>query len=138
MTEGKKNIVFIVNPKAGITPKSKLVIELMAGNIIPSSKFILKVIFTEYAGHATEIARDAIANGADILVASGGDGTVNEVAFTRRFRKWSCQMSWYINEFSPRLAHYHKREYKNDGYSKCEQYGLHKHRRYWFRCPCGP
>jgi YegS/Rv2252/BmrU family lipid kinase len=80
MTEGKKNIVFIVNPKAGITPKSKVVIELLTGNLIPSSRFIPEVIFTERAGHATEIARDAIARGADIIVASGGDGTVNEVA----------------------------------------------------------
>ncbi len=80
MTEGKKKIVFIVNPKAGITPKSKVVIELLAGNIFPSSRFIPEVIFTERAGHATEIAKRAVNNGADIVVASGGDGTVNEVA----------------------------------------------------------
>ena len=80
MTEEKKKIVFIVNPKAGISPKSKVVIELLAGNIIPSSRFIPEVIFTERPGHATEIAANAIANGADIIVASGGDGTVNEVA----------------------------------------------------------
>ncbi len=80
MTEGKKYIVFIVNPKAGITPKSKVIIELLAGNIIPSSRFIPEVIFTERAGHATEIAKNAIERGADIIVASGGDGTVNEVA----------------------------------------------------------
>jgi len=80
MTEIKKKIVFIVNPKAGITPKSKVVIELLAGNIIPSSRFIPEVLFTERIGHATELAKDAIAKGADIIVASGGDGTVNEVA----------------------------------------------------------
>lgn len=80
MTEEKKKIVFIVNPKAGISPKSKVIIELLAGNIIPSSRFIPEVIFTERPGHATEIAANAIANGADIIVASGGDGTVNEVA----------------------------------------------------------
>ncbi len=80
MTEGKKKIVFIVNPKAGITPKSKVVIELLTGNIIPSSRFLPEVIFTQRAGHATEIAAEAIAGKADIIVASGGDGTVNEVA----------------------------------------------------------
>ena len=80
MTDGKKHIVFIVNPKAGITPKSKVIIELLAGNLIPSSRFIPEVIFTERVGHATEIAQDAVSRGADIIVASGGDGTVNEVA----------------------------------------------------------
>jgi YegS/Rv2252/BmrU family lipid kinase len=80
MAEGKKKIVFIVNPKAGITPKSKVVIELLAGNIFPSSRFIPEVLFTERAGHATELARNAVERGVDIVVASGGDGTVNEVA----------------------------------------------------------
>jgi diacylglycerol kinase (ATP) len=69
MTEGKKKIIFIVNPKAGITPKSKVVIELLAGNIIPSSRFIPEVVFTERAGHATEIAKDAVNRGVDIVVA---------------------------------------------------------------------
>jgi diacylglycerol kinase (ATP) len=80
MTEGKKKIIFIVNPKAGITPKSKVVIELLAGNIIPASRFIPEVVFTERAGHATDLAKDAISRGFDIVVASGGDGTINEVA----------------------------------------------------------
>jgi YegS/Rv2252/BmrU family lipid kinase len=76
----KKKIVFIVNPKAGITPKSKVVIELLTGNIMPSSRFAPEVVFTERAGHATELAKTAISNGADIIVALGGDGTINEVA----------------------------------------------------------
>lgn len=80
MEEAKKKIVFIVNPKAGITPKSKVVIELLAGNVIPASKFIPEVVFTKYRGHATELAALAVENGADIVVASGGDGTMNEVA----------------------------------------------------------
>jgi diacylglycerol kinase (ATP) len=80
MTDGKKKIIFIVNPKAGITPKSKVIIELLAGNIFPSSRFIQEVAFTERIGHATELARDAVAREFDIVVASGGDGTINEVA----------------------------------------------------------
>jgi diacylglycerol kinase (ATP) len=80
MTEGKKKIIFIVNPKAGITPKSKVVIELLAGNIFPASRFIPEVAFTERAGHATELAKDAVDREFDIVVAAGGDGTINEVA----------------------------------------------------------
>jgi len=80
MTEEKKKIIFIVNPKAGITPKSKVILELLAGNIIPSSRFIPEVIFTERVGHATELAKSAVEKGFDIVVALGGDGTINEVA----------------------------------------------------------
>jgi diacylglycerol kinase (ATP) len=43
--------------------------------------------WTDYAvgltrgpGHATELAREALAGGADVVIAVGGDGTVNEVA----------------------------------------------------------
>jgi diacylglycerol kinase (ATP) len=34
---------------------------------------------TQYAGHATYLAREAAAQGYDIVAAAGGDGTVNEV-----------------------------------------------------------
>ncbi|MDP9311696.1 MAG: diacylglycerol kinase family lipid kinase [Chloroflexota bacterium] len=34
---------------------------------------------TTYAGHAIELAREAAAQGYDVVVAAGGDGTVNEV-----------------------------------------------------------
>ncbi len=34
---------------------------------------------TEYAGHATVLAREGVAAGDDLIVAAGGDGTVNEV-----------------------------------------------------------
>ena len=35
---------------------------------------------TEYAGHATELARRAVAEGRHLVITAGGDGTVNEVA----------------------------------------------------------
>ena len=35
--------------------------------------------FTEAPGHATELTREALASGADLVVATGGDGTLNEV-----------------------------------------------------------
>lgn len=36
-------------------------------------------LFTERAGHATELARSALRDGADLVVALGGDGTLSEV-----------------------------------------------------------
>src|ERR671926_538989 len=35
---------------------------------------------TQHAGHATELARQAVAEGRQLVIAAGGDGTVNEVA----------------------------------------------------------
>ena len=36
--------------------------------------------FTTEAGHATTLAREALRGGADLVVAMGGDGTIDEVA----------------------------------------------------------
>ena len=47
---------------------------------LDKERFQYEVRFTEYAGHAAEIARQSAAEGADIVVAVGGDGTINEVA----------------------------------------------------------
>jgi YegS/Rv2252/BmrU family lipid kinase len=40
----------------------------------------VRVQLTEGAGHASALAREAVAEGADLVIAWGGDGTVNEVA----------------------------------------------------------
>ena len=74
-----KKILFIVNPKAGITIKSKAIIDLMAGNLL-NSDIEPKVVFTEYGGHAIELAQKGIEDKYDVIVAGGGDGTINEVA----------------------------------------------------------
>jgi YegS/Rv2252/BmrU family lipid kinase len=80
MGTNKINILFIVNPKAGITIKSKLFIKLLAGHYLDSSRYTPEIKFTKYATHATELALEAVKNGIPIVVAVGGDGTVNEVA----------------------------------------------------------
>lgn len=41
---------------------------------------LVEYSFTNHPGHATELAFNAIADGYDLVVAVGGDGTVNEVA----------------------------------------------------------
>ena len=74
----KKDIVFIVNPSSGTQDKKDL--PRIISESVDTAKFNYKVVFTEYAGHAAEIARRCVADKAFIVVAVGGDGTVNEVA----------------------------------------------------------
>lgn len=72
-----KKVVFIINPKAG-TGSKRAVLGAIDRHL-DTSRFIHTIRYTEYAGHAAEIARDEARQGTDIVVAVGGDGTVNEV-----------------------------------------------------------
>ena len=74
----KANILFIINPISG--GKNKLKLPSLIDSYLDKSKFNANFSFTEYIGHATEIAEEAANKNFDILVAVGGDGTVNEVA----------------------------------------------------------
>lgn len=72
----QRNIWFIINPNSGLGNHADL--EQVILWLIPQgTKATLRR--TERADHATEIAHEAVAAGADTVVASGGDGTVNEV-----------------------------------------------------------
>jgi diacylglycerol kinase (ATP) len=69
-------IFFIVNPKSGTTTSAqKNKIKLLVSKLPHAQLF-----FTDYAGHATEIAQQAVIEGIEKVIAIGGDGTVNEVA----------------------------------------------------------
>ena len=73
----KKKILFLINPKSGVQSK-KRVPELIE-KYIDRVKYIPTIEYTQYAGHACELTRKAVENGMDIVVAVGGDGTINEV-----------------------------------------------------------
>ncbi len=73
-----KRIVFIMNPISGTSNKAGIP-ELIA-NTLDTSLFDYEIKYTEHAGHAFELASEAKEEGADIVAAIGGDGTVNEVA----------------------------------------------------------
>ncbi len=51
-----------------------------AHDFIRQHKLDASVVATERPLHATELARAAVAEGCDVVVAIGGDGTMNEVA----------------------------------------------------------
>lgn len=74
----KKRILFIINPISGT--RNKGFITESIDKYIDKTLFDYQIIMTEYAGHATELATKAVEEHTDIVVAVGGDGTVNEVA----------------------------------------------------------
>ena len=74
----KRKILFVINPISG--GKAKYNFPEKIDKYLDKSKFDYKCVFTEYHGHGSILAAEAIKNGADILVAVGGDGTINEVA----------------------------------------------------------
>ena len=74
----KLNILFIINPISGGKNKQKL--PALIDTHLDRSKFNANFAFTEYVGHASEIAEEAANKNFDVIVAVGGDGTINEVA----------------------------------------------------------
>ena len=76
--EKKKEITFIINPISGTRSKDEIPNIIEA--VLDHEQFTPELRFTEFAGHASEIAQACAEEGKDIVVAVGGDGTVNEVA----------------------------------------------------------
>ena len=73
-----KRIVFIVNPKAGTNLQKH--IRKSVEQHLDHQRFVYGLWHTEKAGHAAELARKAREEGYEIVVAVGGDGSINEVA----------------------------------------------------------
>jgi YegS/Rv2252/BmrU family lipid kinase len=74
----KVRICFILNPTSGTNRTQDVPALLTRYATAAGAHFV--VWPTEYAGHAEELARQAAADGFRVVVAVGGDGTVNEVA----------------------------------------------------------
>ena len=74
----KQTIHFIINPISGTTRKSR--IPRLIEDTIDTGRYEYVITETTYAGQAAEIAGKARDDRVDIVVAVGGDGTVNEVA----------------------------------------------------------
>jgi diacylglycerol kinase family enzyme len=75
-TEAKRRMLLIVNPHAATVSDRlrHLVVYALKG------RFQVDAVDTETRGHATKLCREAAHEGYDVVVAFGGDGTVNEAA----------------------------------------------------------
>jgi len=77
MQNDRRHILTIINPVSGTGSKEK--IPRLIDTVVDNDRNDVSIILTEYPGHAHEIARQAVNDGIDVVVAIGGDGTVNEV-----------------------------------------------------------
>jgi diacylglycerol kinase family enzyme len=71
-----KRMLVIVNPYA--TTVSDRLKNLVVAAL--SGRYDVEAIDTQRSGHATELCREAATEGYDVVVAFGGDGTINEAA----------------------------------------------------------
>lgn len=78
MDNNKKKIVFVINPISGTQGKEQIL--AWVNEKLDREKYDMEVVYTEYAGHAIEIAAQKAAEKAFAVVAIGGDGTINEIA----------------------------------------------------------
>ena len=73
----KKKIVFVVNPISWT--QGKRAILKWIDERINRTLYDYTIVKTQYAGHAEKIAATAAKEKVDIVVAIGGDGTINEI-----------------------------------------------------------
>lgn len=78
MDKERKKISFIINPVSGTQNKEQIL--SLIDKKLNKEKYLHEIIYTEYAGHAEEIAAQKAKENAYAVVAIGGDGTINEIA----------------------------------------------------------
>jgi YegS/Rv2252/BmrU family lipid kinase len=78
MKKELKKVYAIVNPISGTGTKDK--IPDMIASCCRERGISMDIGYTKSVGHAKELTLKAMENGADCVIAVGGDGTVNEIA----------------------------------------------------------
>ncbi|RYD83108.1 MAG: diacylglycerol kinase family lipid kinase [Sphingobacteriales bacterium] len=73
----KKKALIVINPKSGTTTKAD--IEQLAMEFLDKGKFDIEFYYTQFAGDARNAAQNAEKENVDIVIAVGGDGTINEI-----------------------------------------------------------
>lgn len=79
MAENKKRVLFIVNPVSGVNQSRKSMLAEIAVARFNPELFDWEIKLSESAGHVQELSREAAVAGVDVIVAVGGDGTLNQV-----------------------------------------------------------
>lgn len=76
----KQTIVFIVNPISGTRQRLKKQLPNAIKRYLDHEQFDYRIMYTEYPGHARDIAKEIVRDqSADVIAVAGGDGSVNEV-----------------------------------------------------------
>jgi YegS/Rv2252/BmrU family lipid kinase len=78
-----EKILVLINPISGGNSDKGNLAEL-ARATLDAERYDVDIVITEHRGHATELATQAVADGARCVVAVGGDGTVNEIGAVLR------------------------------------------------------
>jgi YegS/Rv2252/BmrU family lipid kinase len=80
-------IAVIINPISGTgrRPDEARRRAELAASLVERRGLEAEVFVTEHGGHARELAHTAVARGASMCIAWGGDGTINEVASSLAF-----------------------------------------------------
>ena len=74
----KMKTLFIINPISGYSNKEDIPALIKRG--LDHDRFDYDIVMTAHRGHATALSEKAVNEAVDLVVACGGDGTVNEVA----------------------------------------------------------
>jgi YegS/Rv2252/BmrU family lipid kinase len=73
----KKRILFVINPVSG--GKKKTAFNKQVLEVLDLNRFDPTFKVTDHANHAYELAKSAIEEQYDAVIAVGGDGTINEI-----------------------------------------------------------
>ena len=84
----REKIAIVINPVSGTGGRPEVARQrvAVAEQVVKTRGLAADIFLTEYAGHAPVLVQAATAAGATLVVAWGGDGTINEVATQLAFR----------------------------------------------------